>query len=400
MQTTIKATVLAGLLAQFASAQGESDRAEPTVELALGLERAFTSVIERITPSLVTVNAYVREEPTEPTDESAGPRGWTVMDAQNRYPGFRRLGSASGFVYAEGGYVLTAWHALLKPDRTPARVVEIETHDNRYVLCRVIGGEPTINVAVLQPEVVPAQGPPALQAAPIGDSDLVRPGHWAIALGDPHGALRTCTTGIISAVPLRQCYQGDMTATFLQASLTAHPEAYGGPVVNIHGHVIGQLMPRYPDPLAVPGSGSPGIEFLMPIKIVENIADSLVEASKAQGRTSVRSPWLGFSVIEIPTVRARLRRDDPAALKDLKTPPTGVYIDDVFAPSPATTAGIEVGDYLTSIDGNRLFSVLDFQKWMYLSGVGRKVKLALYRDGATREIEAEIAARPASVRPR
>ena len=86
--------------------------------------------------------------------------------------------------------------------------------------------------------------------------------------------------------------------------------------------------------------------------------------------------------------RRRQNRNGPRLAR------TGVYIDDVFDPSPATRAGIQVGDSLIAVDGNRLYSVLDFQKWLYLSGVGRTVTLEIFRDGETREIDVTIELRP------
>ncbi len=81
-------------------------------------------------------------------------------------------------------------------------------------------------------------------------------------------------------------------------------------------------------------------------------------------------------------------------------PRTGVYIDDVFDPSPASRAGIRVGDSLVSLDGNRLFSVLDFQKWLYLSGIGRTVELEIFREQKTLEKRVKIEERPESVTTR
>ena len=96
-------------------------------------------------------------------------------------------------------------------------------------------------------------------------------------------------------------------------------------------------------------------------------------------------------MLELASARRRSGAPSEAA-PDL--PPTGVYIDDVFDPSPASRAGIRVGDTLVAIDGNRLLSVLDFQKWLYLSGIGRSVSLDVYRGGKTLVKRATIEERP------
>ncbi|MEM7203559.1 MAG: trypsin-like peptidase domain-containing protein [Planctomycetota bacterium] len=392
------------LLLSAAGASGQEavppTQAPPDLSAALALEHAFTGVLDRLRPSLVTVTSYVPVE--RPTDADGRPNAagmWAILDDSNPYPGYQPLASATGFVYDAQGTILSAWHALLREDRTPAPLISVETPDRRHWICEILGGEPTINVAVLAIRAFDGMEKPMLPPVTVGDSEAVRPGQWAIAPGDPFGALRTCATGIFTARPLRQCYQGDMTATMLQTSLTAHPEAYGGPVTNIRGEVVGQLVPRYPKPKVTPSSGAPGVELAMPIEIVTNIADGLVQVA-ARGQRSEQSPWLGLSVLEITTLRAQLRERDPEALRALVAPPVGVFIDDVFTPGPAVDAGIEVGDYLLSIDGHRLLSVLDFQKWLYLSGVGRTAAVEVFRDGAVRKVEIAIAARPAEVRPR
>ncbi len=109
---------------------------------------------------------------------------------------------------------------------------------------------------------------------------------------------------------------------------------------------------------------------------------------------SHRSPWLGISVLEPALVR---RRPEAASVT---IPPTGVYIDDVFDPSPASRAGVRPGDFLLALSGHELRSVGDFQTWLYELGIGTEVKLRLLRDGAPLEIVASIEVRPESARPR
>jgi serine protease DegQ len=123
---------------------------------------------------------------------------------------------------------------------------------------------------------------------------------------------------------------------------------------------------------------------VLPIQLSLTIYEALAtEASEI-------SPWLGFAVLELSRdVRRRVT----------KAPRTGVFIDDVFDPSPASRAGIRAGDVLTSIDGNRLLSVADFQRWLYLSGVGTTVTLEIHRDGRRIEKRVPIEQRPAHLVP-
>jgi len=254
------------------------------------------------------------------------------------------------------------------------------------VLARLVGAEPTIDLAVLKLEVFSKQRPPALVPMAIGDSNAVRVGHWTIAVGDPWGPEQTYAVGTLAAPPGRQCYQEDLSGTLMQAALSVHAEAYGGPLVDIRGRVVGMTVPP-------PGGGGlvpRASEFALPIHLAMNIYAALKVSE------SRRSPWLGFSVLELAAVH---RRAGDSA-KTLRLPRTGVYIDGLFEPSPASRAGIRVGDCLVAIDGNRLFSVLDFQKWLYLSGIGRTVELEIHRDGKPHTERVTVEERPPDAAPR
>jgi serine protease Do len=104
-------------------------------------------------------------------------------------------------------------------------------------------------------------------------------------------------------------------------------------------------------------------------------------------KESERSPWIGISVLELDArLRSRLG----------SSPLTGIYIDDVFDPSPASRAGIRVGDVLTKMDDHPIVGVSDFQTWLYLLGIDRSVTLEIVRGGATRRFPLTIEQRPAA----
>ncbi|MEN8184736.1 MAG: PDZ domain-containing protein, partial [Myxococcota bacterium] len=152
------------------------------------------------------------------------------------------------------------------------------------------------------------------------------------------------------------------------------------------------------------------LEFVLPI----DLAMAIYEPLKL--KESRRSPWLGFSVLELRASRRRLvsssggvepprtgvavRRRPTSPRKGVHVPQIGVYIDDVFEPSPAAAAGIRIGDRLISIDGNRLRSVWEFQKWLYLSGIERTITLAILRDGEILEKRVTVEERPEAAVPR
>jgi hypothetical protein len=111
--------------------------------------------------------------------------------------------------------------------------------------------------------------------------------------------------------------------------------------------------------------GEPPVTGVLPINLVLNLFEALKVAR------SNRSPWIGISVLELPVARRRLAGHVPAVV----VPTTGVYIDDVFDPSPAHKAGIRPGDFLLGLGGHRVLAVGDFQTWLYVAGVDAKVDL-------------------------
>jgi serine protease Do len=114
-----------------------------------------------------------------------------------------------------------------------------------------------------------------------------------------------------------------------------------------------------------------------------NLAMTIYRALKVA--ESERSPWIGISVLELnAALRARLR----------SAPLTGIAIDDVFEPSPASRSDIRVGDVLTRMDDHAIMSVADFQTWLYILGIDARVRLEIVRDGKTLRKDVTIQQRP------
>jgi serine protease Do len=216
-----------------------------------------------------------------------------------------------------------------------------------------------------------------------GDSDRLQVGHWLIALGDPPGPERSFAVGVVATQAQRQCYQAKMSATMVQSSLVVPPASVGGPVVDIFGRVVGMTV--RPQSLAAP-AGIPAPTQVLPANLLLNINEAL---KVAQSR---RSPWIGISVLELPALRRRL--GDQA--KTAGFPLTGVYIDDVFDPSPAFAAGVRPGDFLVAMNDHRVVSVADFQTWLYVTGIDARIDLDLLRDGKPLKLSMKIESRPPS----
>ncbi len=365
-------------LASGASATAAVAAPANGLALALQLQDVFAGIADRLAPRVVGVTGFVRD-PAWTGERLQVEHGdaWMAANADAvRYPGFRPIRHASGLLLDDEGYVVACDHTVRDDDGTVVALTEIELPDDTRSVGAFVGAEPMLDLAVLRiAGALPVPPPPPLE---LGDSDRVETGHWVIGLGDPPGPERTIAVGLIASAPQRQCYQADLSATRLQSSLAVPPGALGGPVVDIEGQVLGITVRQESEPGAPPGSS------ILPVNLVTTLVDALKVAH------SERSPWIGVSVLELPTVRQRLG----ARAAEAHIPPTGVEIDDVFDPSPASRAGVRPGDFLAGLGGHPVFAVGDFQTWLYVAGIGAAVDLDLVRDGQPMKVAVTIDARP------
>jgi S1-C subfamily serine protease/mono/diheme cytochrome c family protein len=358
---------------------GPGSAATGGLALAMQMQDAFAAVAERVFPRVVGISGWVKDPTwTDQRLRAEKGDGWMVANADLfRYPGFRRIRAGSGFIVDDEGFVVSA-DALVRDDAGAlVPLVEAEISDESRVPCAIVGNEPMLDLVVLRL----ASGPPTdLPPLEIGDSDRVQAGHWLIALGDPPGPDRSFVVGVAAMSPQRQCYQATMSATRLQTSLQIPPGGVGGPVVDILGNVIGVGVGQAQREGAPTGG-------VMPITLVMNLFEALKAAKSHQ------SPWLGISVLELQTLRKQMATGKHATVA---MPPTGVFIDDVFEPSPASRAGVRPGDFLTALGGHPILSVGDFQTWLYAAGAGALTELMLVRHGKPFGLQVRVEVRPAS----
>ena len=404
--TKTRLLVLAATLLAAAAvpAQDRSEeRREPSdgLSAALALQQHFGRLAARSYQTVVTVTGYQKSvQPVmmlQPTEAAANPvdelqeEGWAAATDEDLYPGYRPTGVATGFVVQADGEILTCLHALQKPDGTFADLIDVQTHDLRHTICELSAAEPTLNIALLRMVTMSAEHPPKFEVAEFGDSVAALPGHYAIGVGDPSGPEQYFGVGYVTPPPSRDCYQENMTATYLQASLRVHPECYGGPLLNVRGEVIGILLPLRSRFGALPIELARGLEFALPSNVLSGLYNSLRQVGSA------RSPWLGFAVMS----RAELLKDKgPEAFAAMPKPRFGIYIENVFSPSPAAAAGLQPGDFLVKFDGEYVQSPILFQRFLYLAGIGADVTLEIHRDGETFERRLRVEERPKSATQR
>jgi S1-C subfamily serine protease len=188
------------------------------------------------------------------------------------------------------------------------------------------------------------------------------------------------------ALPTAACYQADLTGSFVHASMAIAPGSVGGILVNGSGQTVGMLVP-YPsgDP-TVRAQPQPFVTLAMQLQTALGVAEAL------KTKRSKDSPWVGFSVMSAAELRRKV--SDQRAFDALKQPAHGLYIDDLYEPSPAAAAGVKVGDWVMTMNTTAIHSVVDFQQSLYYFA-GSQVPARIFRDGNEMTVMLKIEKRPA-----
>ncbi len=297
-----------------------------------------------------------------------------------------RVSQALGYIVEADGFLLTNYRNLVDPATgrlLPHFRVTSAADPARAFPAEVIGVEPTIDVGILKIEGAPPLAASAdARALPISTGTRLR------AAASVNGTNVSFADGEVTGLNTRQCYQESLSSTMFRAHIALGPEAIGGPVFLAETGAVVALYTGYHPPAAPGHVEDPGERHLLPISLCFNIYDSLKQ------RRSLRSPWTGFAV-------RPLTAEEEKFFPTPKRHNGGVGIEYIWPESPAGRLGVRENDVLVQLGYNRITSVADFQKWLYLNGVGQTVKLIFLRGG--REYlfaDYVIEERPATARPR
>ena len=297
--------------------------------------------------------------------------GPAVLHVRTLQTGRNRLGGGSGVRIAPDGLALTNAHVL-----EGATAVEAELADGATVLADVVGSDPWTDLALLRVPAGDAAGEPA-PFAELADSNAVRVGDAAIAVGSPFGLARTVTLGIVSALgrTLPSPRGGRRIEGVIQTDALLNPGNSGGPLAGADGRVIGINTALHP--------GGQGLCFAVPSNTASFVAGELA----CHGR--VRRAWLGIAAEEVllPAALARGLGIDPAR---------GVAVLQVERGSPAAAAGLRRGDVLVRFAGTPVQTVADLHRLLDAGAIGASLPLELVRGGQLVLLDA----RPVELRPR
>lgn len=328
---------------------------QPAPELLLS-QKAFIDVSEKVTPAVVNIRAErVRQiDRISPLFEEFFGELFRNPPAEQRE---RSLGS--GFILSAEGYILTNEHVV-----SGAEQVKVRLPDQRVFPGTVVGVDPQTDIAVIKIE-----SDDTLPAAVLGDSDRLKVGQWALAIGNPFGLDSTLTVGVISATGRTDIGIEDYE-NFIQTDASINPGNSGGPLLNIYGEVIGVNT-------AIVASGQ-GIGFAIPINLARQIADQLISTGE------VTRGWLGVSIQPLNAELAKSFGLDRV---------TGALVTQVLPETPAERAGLRRGDVLLSFNGKPVRSVKELQLLVASSALGEEVPVEVLREGTRLTLPVIIVAR-------
>jgi serine protease Do len=358
-------------VARATAAKPSSQQIKPLAEQ----NNAFVSIAEHVTPAVVSIQTAKDPRQVEGSPRSRGRVPQGLEDFFNQFGTPRpepEEASGSGFIVTPDGYILTNNHVVADADR-----VTVYLNDHRVFKAKVIGRDPTTDVAVIK---IDAHD---LPTATLGDDSQTRVGEWVLAFGNPLGLDFTVTAGIVSAKGrggrdlaglMRTQYS---ISDFIQTDAAINPGNSGGPLVNIQGEVI-----AINSAIASPTGYYSGYGFAIPVTLAKSVMDDIVKYGK------VRRAVLGIAITDVDP--------DDAGAAGLKTI-EGVKVGG-FTPSdgtsPAEKAGLEAGDIIVGADGKPVDRVSTLQRIVRTHQPGQSIALDIVRFGTRKSFTIKLSEAP------
>ena len=358
----------------------------------LAEEQAFVSLYEKVNPSVVNIRVVLKA--------SAGAQG--IPEFHFNIPGFPQSptpqapqggpaqAQGSGFVFDQDGHIVTNNHVVADADK-----IVVTFSDGTEAAATLVGTDPDSDLAVIKVNVDASQ----LRPVTLADSDKVKVGQIAVAIGNPFGLEGSMTTGIVSGLgrllPASTTTQGGQSYSIpdiIQTDASINPGNSGGPLLDIQGNVIGVNTA-----IESPVRANSGVGYAVPAAIVGKVLPELIKTGKVQ------HPYLGIS-------GGTLSADEASAMK-LDPKQRGVLIATVADGGPAAKAGVKAsttdatidglpikvgGDVIVGIDNQTVKVFDDLLGYVVRqTKVGQTVTLHVLRDGKAQDIPLTLEARPA-----
>ncbi|HEY3056700.1 MAG TPA: Do family serine endopeptidase [Thermoanaerobaculia bacterium] len=344
---------------------------------------SFADVASRVMPSVVSITTTEIIRQSEQNRRFGGIDPFEFFFPDPRNPQRRQprgnsdddderpqRSGGSGFIISPDGYILTNNHVVEGASKIEVHFGADENGSGgRTIPAKVIGRDPATDIALVKIDA--GQNLPYV---PLGDSDRIRKGDWAIAIGNPFQLENTLTVGVISAKGRALGFSEETRSfeNFIQTDAAINFGNSGGPLMNINGEVVGINT-------AIRGGGAQGLGFATPINTAKRLLPSLKQGKVTRG-------YLGMTITEV-SEDAREAFGVPAETR-------GAVVQNVTPGKPADKAGIQHGDIITEIDGRSIRSNRDLIDYISYLPVGSEVRITLLRNGQRQNVTARTAERP------
>ncbi len=268
--------------------------------------------------------------------------------------------SGSGFIISQDGYILTNFHVIEN-----SNAITVSFYDGTSASAKLVGYDVSNDIAVLKADATD------LSPVVLGDSDNMNVGDTVAAIGNPLGELTfSLTVGAVSALEREVTTSAGVTMNLMQTDCAINSGNSGGALFNLYGEVIGITNAKYSS------SGSEAsidnIGFAIPVNRVRTIVESIIE------KGYVSKPYIGVSVADVS------QETQSYGL------PQGAAVREVVADSPAAKAGLQANDIITHVDGTAVAGSADLVRIVGECQSGQVLKLTVYRQGATIELEITV----------
>jgi len=333
-----------------------------------GFTRGFSEIVERVQPAVVNVAVRGREAPgfrRLPPGPFGGPPGGgpPMPGLPGRPPGSPGQSAGSGVIISPEGYIVTNNHVV-----EDASKITVTTFSGKEYTGKIIGADPKTDLAVIKIE---GDDLPFVSWS----SETLKVGNLVLAVGSPFGLKSSVTMGIISALG-----RGNVGITeyedFIQTDAPINPGNSGGPLVNMNGEIVGINTAIFSRT-----GGSEGIGFAIPVDIVKDITNSLIQTGRV-----VRG-WMGIAIQEMT----------PALAESFQLPDIhqgGVLISEVHENGPSAKSGLKRGDVILEYRGEKLKDVNHLRHIVARTRVGDGVEVKVLRDGVEETLTVHVGERP------
>lgn len=322
---------------------------------------SLAPMLEQVTPAVVSIAIEGKQVSKQPLPEAYrflfGPN-FPTEQVQERP--FRGLGSGV-IIDANKGYIVTNQHVINNADK-----IMVQLYDGHEIAAKLIGSDKLADIALLQ-----IKTPQKLTAIKLANSDQLRVGDFAIAIGNPFGLGQTVTSGIVSALG-RSGLNLENIENFIQTDAAINSGNSGGALINLNGELIG-----INTAILAPDRGNVGIGFAIPANMVKNLTAQIIKFGHVQRGI------LGVQGRELTAELAKTFGYDTNQ---------GAFVNQVMPNSAAQKAGLKAGDIITTVNGNPIRSFSELRAKVATLGAGNTLLLQAMRDGKLQQFKVTLSA--------